>query len=84
MTFRLPLVSLLPVLFLTALTALAGDAWDKVKTLPTGSDLKIYELGSAQPKIAKYQVFTSGRSRFSDISCQLPGGRIADSRMARS
>ena len=45
---------LLLVPFLLALTALAGDDWDKVKDLPSGSSLKIYERGSAQPKFAEY------------------------------
>jgi hypothetical protein len=43
---------------LLALPALAGDDWDKVKDLPSGSDLKIFERGSAQPKLAKYSDLT--------------------------
>lgn len=45
---------LLLVPFLLALPALAGDDWEKVKDLASGSDLKIYERGSAQPKLAKF------------------------------
>jgi hypothetical protein len=37
-----------------ALPASGGDDWDKVKDLASGSDLKIYQRGSAQPKLAKY------------------------------
>jgi hypothetical protein len=47
-------LQLLLVPVLLALTAFAGDEWDKVRELPSGSDLKIYERGSAQPKTAKY------------------------------
>jgi hypothetical protein len=43
---------------LLALPAVAGDDWDKVKDLPSGSDLKIFERGSAQPKLAKYADLT--------------------------
>ena len=45
---------LLLVPFLLMLPALAADDWNKVKDLPSGSDLKIYERGSSQPRIAKY------------------------------
>ena len=44
--------------FLIVLPALAGDDWDKVKDLPSGSDLKIYQRGSIQPKLAKYADMT--------------------------
>ncbi len=50
---------LLLVPILLALPALAGDDWDKVKDLPSGSDLKIYEHGSAQPKLAKFADVTA-------------------------
>lgn len=43
---------LLPLLL--TLPALAGDDWNKVKDLPGGSDLKIYERGSVQPRLAKF------------------------------
>ena len=39
---------------LLSLPASGSDDWDKVKELASGSDLKIYERGSAQPKLAKY------------------------------
>jgi hypothetical protein len=42
------------LLFLIALPALADDGWEKLKDLPSGSDLKIYQLGSVQPKLAKF------------------------------
>lgn len=45
---------LLPVLLLLMLPAFASDDWNKVKDLPSGSDLKVYARGSAQPKLAKY------------------------------
>jgi hypothetical protein len=53
MALRLLLV---PVLL--AFPALASDDWGKVKDLPSGSDLKIFERGSAQPKLAKYADLT--------------------------
>ena len=49
---------LLLVPFLLALPAFGADDWDKVKELPSGSDLKIYERGSAEPKLAKYADLT--------------------------
>ena len=52
------LVRLLLVPVLLALSAFASDDWDKVKNLPGGSDLKIYERGSVQPKLAKYADLT--------------------------
>ncbi len=49
MSFRLLLVP-----FLLMLPAFAGDEWNKVKDLPSGSELKIYARGSAQPRLARY------------------------------
>jgi hypothetical protein len=40
------------------LPALAGEEWDKVKSLPGGSELKIYETGAAQPKLAAFADLT--------------------------
>src|SRR5579864_2371816 len=37
-----------------------------------------------QPKSTQIQGFTSRRNRKSETSCQLPGGRIVESRTARS
>ncbi len=49
MNLRLLLVPLL-----LTLPAFAGDDWEKVKDLPSGSDLKIYQHGASQPKLAKF------------------------------
>src|ERR1700745_2862825 len=37
-----------------------------------------------QPISAKYQAFTFWRNTYADMSCQLPGGRIAEIRMPTS
>ncbi len=37
-----------------------------------------------QPRSTQFQGFTSRRKRKSDTSCQLPGGRMADKRVASS
>ena len=36
----------------------AGDDWKKLSELKTGTDLKIYERGSTQPRQAKFSDFT--------------------------